>query len=443
MLYWLMGDVSHARNPYPAWGRADAWSFCSPCHWGARSMSLRAGQCRPQRSGVAVRPVEWSIYVVASLITATAVMQVGAVGFVGLIVPHMLRLIFGNDQRVILPASALAGGILLTLADTLARTHHCTRTVPSRRDYRDARGPDIPVPAVPEPLMPHTPAPSTCDGRTHTRETGHPGARSVHQQPGPHTLLATTHDLDHRYPPAALRIAAGPDGQSRPLLGHPGAQRIGQDTLLQTLAGLRPARSGRIEVQGRRIQDLPRAALARRLGLVFQTHHDGFPATVLETALIGRHPYLRPWDIETGEDYARARAALAEMDLAGLEQRAVDTLSGGERQRLAIATVLTQDPRLLLLDEPTSQLDLHHQVAVLNRVRAIVAQQRRAAVLVLHDVNLAARYCDHLLLLFPDGQACWGPTPTMLVPSALERLYDQPLSVGEIDGHPVFLPRSD
>lgn len=288
--------------------------------------------------------------------------------------------------------------------------------------------------------MPQTPARSPAAERP--RETSHPGARSVHEAPGANTLLATRElimDIPGRPAGSPLDLTVNP-GHCWGILGPNGS---GKTTLLQTLAGLRPARSGRIEVQGRRIQDLPRAALARRLGLVFQTHHDGFPATVLETALIGRHPYLRPWDIETGEDYARARAALAEMDLAGLEQRAVDTLSGGERQRLAIATVLTQDPRLLLLDEPTSQLDLHHQVAVLNRVRAIVAQQRRAAVLVLHDVNLAARYCDHLLLLFPDGQACWGPTPTMLVPSALERLYDQPLSVGEIDGHPVFLPRSD
>lgn len=268
------------------------------------------------------------------------------------------------------------------------------------------------------------------------------GARSVHQKPGPDTLLAT-HDLvidiPGRAAGAPLELTVDP-GQCWGILGPNGA---GKSTLLQTLAGLRTPRAGRVEVRGQGIERLPRAELARRLGLVFQSHHDGFPATVLETALIGRHPYLRPWDIETSEDYARARAALAEMDLSDLEGRMVDTLSGGERQRLAIATVLTQDPGLLLLDEPTSQLDLHHQVAVLNRVQAIVAQEHRAAVLVLHDVNLAARYCDHLLLLFPDGQACWGPTATMLVPAALERLYNQRLSVGEVDGLPVFLPRSE
>lgn len=287
-------------------------------------------------------------------------------------------------------------------------------------------------------------APSSPTAPAHSRPHEAPGlgARSVHQKPGPDTLLAT-HDLvidiPGRAPGAPLELTVDP-GQCWGILGPNGA---GKSTLLQTLAGLRTARAGTIEVRGQALSRLPRAELARRIGLVFQTHHDGFPATVLETALIGRHPYLRPWDIETSEDYARARAALAEMDLAELEHRMVDTLSGGERQRLAIATVLTQDPSLLLLDEPTSQLDLHHQVAVLNRVQGIVAQAHRAAVLVLHDVNLAARYCDHLLLLFPDGQACWGPTATMLVPSALERLYNQRLSVGEVDGLPVFLPRNE
>ncbi|MBS3800822.1 MAG: iron ABC transporter permease [Thioalkalivibrio sp.] len=121
MLYWLMGDVSHARNPYPAWGVLVCVILLA-LPLGRTLNVLARGPLQAAALGVAVRPVEWSIYIAASLITATAVTQVGAVGFVGLIVPHMLRLVFGNDQRVILPASALAGGILLTLADTLART---------------------------------------------------------------------------------------------------------------------------------------------------------------------------------------------------------------------------------------------------------------------------------------------------------------------------------
>lgn len=225
-------------------------------------------------------------------------------------------------------------------------------------------------------------------------------------------------------------------GQCWGVLGPNGA---GKTTLLHTLAGLRAPRSGEVLLTGEPLTGLARRTVARRLALVFQDHHDGFPATVLETALIGRHPYLRAWDLESPGDSAAARAALRRVDLAGLEHRQVATLSGGERQRLAFATALTQDPQLYLLDEVVSHLDLHHQVVVFGIVREKVSAGS-GAVLVLHDLNLAARHCDHVLLLYPDGSACWGPTSEMLSLPVLERLYGQRLVEGEVDGVPVFLP---
>lgn len=121
MLYWLMGDVSYARTPWPA---VIVLAVCimliMPL---ARNLNVLArGPMQAAALGVAVRPLEWTVYLLASLLTATAVTTAGSIGFVGLIVPHMLRLVLGNDQRIILPASALAGGTLLVLADTLART---------------------------------------------------------------------------------------------------------------------------------------------------------------------------------------------------------------------------------------------------------------------------------------------------------------------------------
>jgi iron complex transport system permease protein len=121
MLYWLMGDLSHARNPAMGWTvlalvLVIAWPL-------GRSLNVLArGTLQAAALGVSVRSLEWTVYLLAALLTATAVTLAGTVGFVGLIVPHMLRLVLGNDQRVILPAAALAGGSLLTLADTLART---------------------------------------------------------------------------------------------------------------------------------------------------------------------------------------------------------------------------------------------------------------------------------------------------------------------------------
>lgn len=120
MLYWLMGDVSYARSPWPALGLL-ALVCLSLVPLGRSLNVLARGPLQAAALGVSVRPLEWLIYILASLLTAVAVTTAGSVGFVGLVVPHMLRLVLGNDQRLILPACALAGGTLLVLADTLAR----------------------------------------------------------------------------------------------------------------------------------------------------------------------------------------------------------------------------------------------------------------------------------------------------------------------------------
>ncbi len=215
-------------------------------------------------------------------------------------------------------------------------------------------------------------------------------------------------------------------GECWGLLGPNGA---GKTTLLHTLAGLRRPRAGQVRLDGDDLHRMPRRRIAQRLGLVFQDHHDGFPSTVLETALIGRHPFLRAWNMENAQDHDLARQALSRMDLGDLAGRQVQTLSGGERQRLALATLLTQDPPLWLLDEPTNHLDLHHQVAVLDLVREEVASGSRGAVMALHDLNLAATYCTHLVLMYPDGGMCWGPTSEIFHVQALERLFRQKLAV--------------
>lgn len=242
-------------------------------------------------------------------------------------------------------------------------------------------------------------------------------------------------DIPGRGAGRALTLSIEP-GQVWGVLGPNG---VGKTTLLHTLAGLRAPRRGEVLLDGRPLATLGRRQIAQRLGLVFQERHDGFPATVRETALIGRHPWLAPWQMEGGEELRLAEAALARLDLGHLADRLVSTLSGGERQRLALATVLTQAPRIWLADEPTNHLDLHHQTKVM-ALLAGEAAEGHAVMMCLHDLNLAARWCDHLLLLYPDGEACWGPADTMLEPAALERLYGQRLATAWVDGAPVFVP---
>jgi iron complex transport system permease protein len=121
MLYWLMGDIAYARSPWPALAvLVLALLLVQPL---GRSLNVLArGSLQAAALGISVRPLEWAVYLLASLLTATAVTTAGSIGFVGLIVPHLLRFVVGNDQRLLLPASALAGGALLVLADALART---------------------------------------------------------------------------------------------------------------------------------------------------------------------------------------------------------------------------------------------------------------------------------------------------------------------------------
>jgi iron complex transport system ATP-binding protein len=208
-------------------------------------------------------------------------------------------------------------------------------------------------------------------------------------------------------------------GQCWAILGRNG---VGKTTLLHTLGGLRAPAAGTIALEGRPLAALSAREVARIRGLLTQDDSDAFGATVLETAMIGRHPYLSRWQWESAEDLRIARAALAAMDVADAEQRDVRTLSGGERRRAALAALLTQQPRLMLLDEPSSHLDLSHQLAVLRRLAAIVRDQHSATIMVLHDVNLARRFCDHVLLL-DQGVAIAGFAAELLTAERLSKIY--------------------
>ena len=208
-------------------------------------------------------------------------------------------------------------------------------------------------------------------------------------------------------------------GRVLALLGRNGA---GKSSLLHVLAGIAAPAEGEVLFAGRPVAEWPRRDLASQLGLLAQASEDPFPGTVLDTALVGRHPHIDFWQWESDADRAAARRCLAAMDLEGLEARDVGTLSGGERRRLAIATVLAQDPQVFLLDEPIQQLDPQHELDVLRRFRAL-AEAGRTVVLSLHDPGLAARFADDVLLLFGDGRWRLGPVGETLHESAIGELY--------------------
>ena len=213
-------------------------------------------------------------------------------------------------------------------------------------------------------------------------------------------------------------------GETLAVLGRNGS---GKTSLLHTLAGLRGAAAGGIALCGKPYAELAPRAAAHLRGLLVQTHSDAFPASVLETALIGRHPHLGRWAWEGAEDQRIARAALEAVGLAGLEDRDVHSLSGGERQRLAMATLLTQQPLLYLLDEPLAHLDLSHQIVMLELAKRHAGECRAGFIIAIHDMNLALRYCQRALLLYGDGRWKEGPGDEVLTVENLSELYGQPL----------------
>ena len=220
----------------------------------------------------------------------------------------------------------------------------------------------------------------------------------------------------------ALDLAVS-GGELLAVLGQNGS---GKSLTMHTLAGLRPAAGGQVLLGERDVAVSRRQDIAQELALLPQHVDDIFPATVLDTAMIGRHPHIGRFQWESARDFEIGREALAAVDLEELAHRDILTLSGGERRRLAIAQVLTQQPRVYLLDEPTNHLDPQHQLDALRLFRER-ADAGAAVIASLHDVNLAVRYADRCLLLYGDGRWDIGATPDVLDEQRLSELYATPM----------------
>lgn len=192
-------------------------------------------------------------------------------------------------------------------------------------------------------------------------------------------------------------------GENWAVLGMNGC---GKTTLLHHLAGLLIPQSGEININETPIYELTRKEIAQQLSLLLQHQEDHFPGTVLESVLIGRHPHLKSWQWESEDDQNLARKTLNLVGLDNFAERSILTLSGGERQRVALATLLVQQAKIRLLDEPVNHLDIHHQHEVMKILTS--GNESAVNVFVLHDVNLATRYCDHALLIYGNGTTRQG-----------------------------------
>ncbi|KWH61480.1 ABC transporter ATP-binding protein [Burkholderia anthina] len=227
--------------------------------------------------------------------------------------------------------------------------------------------------------------------------------------------------------PGEIWCVAGPNG-------------AGKTTLLATLAGLQPPAAGHVEIDGRPLAAWRPERLAQRRALMPQQLHDAFSATVFDTVLLNRFPYLGGWGWERDGDRAAARAALATFDLTALASRDVMSLSGGERQRVALAATLCQDAPLMLLDEPLAHLDLHHQIDCLTALAAWLAAGSRTVMFSCHDLNLARRFATHALLLDGRGHAWAGLVHDVLTPERASDAFGYPLVLIRENGRDALLP---
>ena len=400
VVWWLLGNLQVSE-----WGLLEvvaavvATGLVVAVLWSRDLNLLALGDEAAASLGLNVTRGRTQFFIVASLVTGATVASCGIIGFVGLIVPHAMRLLVGPDHRRLVPASALAGAAFLVAADCVARS-----LLP--------QGEEIPIGVVT----------ALCGGpiflvllRRHKAEVGGrrteirgqksevggqrsdpsggvPGwAGASRLKPELQMRTLTVESLQAGYGDLPvlhdITLAIAP-GEFLGLLGPNGC---GKTTLLRALrGGLRP-RQGCVRLDGRDVHAIDKSSLAQTIAYLPQDLTIELDFTVYELALMGRSPHLGRFARESEEDRRVAEGAMQRADVEWLAGRPITALSGGERQRSLIAMCLAQQPKILLLDKPTNHLDLAHQLSILNLIAGLNRQQGLTVVAVFHDLTWRPR----------------------------------------------------
>jgi len=215
-----------------------------------------------------------------------------------------------------------------------------------------------------------------------------------------------------------LRVRAGE------IVGIIGPNGAGKSTLLRAISGVLRPDEGRIIVCGDDIAQISRVELARRVAVVPQSANLPESFTAIEIVILGRTPHLRLLQSEGPSDLAVVRRAMESCGILELADRRIGELSGGERQRVVIARALAQEPKLLMLDEPTSHLDINHQAAILDLVASLAEERELGVLVVFHDLNLAAQYCHRLVILKTGRVVATGPPEKVITADTVALTYD-------------------
>ena len=219
-----------------------------------------------------------------------------------------------------------------------------------------------------------------------------------------------------------------------------GPNGSGKTTLIKCINRILKPQGGAVLVEGRDVRETKLRGLARLLAYVPQSAAHVFPSTVFDTVLLGRRPYVN-WGISP-RDKAIVSQTLSLMGLEALAMRHFSELSGGEQQKVLLARALAQEPQVLLLDEPTSNLDLRHQLEVLGIVRSVVREKRMSAIMAIHDLNLASRYADRVVMLNGGNIIDAGDPVSVFTPENIAHVYGVEAVVKSEGGRPYIVPIS-
>lgn len=250
-------------------------------------------------------------------------------------------------------------------------------------------------------------------------------------------MIAEARNLSYAYTERQVFRGLSFSVQEGDVLGVVGPNGCGKTTLIKCIDRiLQP--EGELRIRGKEISEYHHDELARTVAYVPQALSIGMAMNVLEVVLMGRRPYVR-WRI-SDNDLSLATGVLEQLGISHLAFRKLTQVSGGERQKVMIARAMVQEPSLLLLDEPTSALDIRYQLEVMTLIRSVVRQQNIAAMLAIHDLNLAARFCDRILVLHQGKIVASGAPADLLKPPLIEQVYGVRAIVGTEGGLPFILP---
>jgi iron complex transport system ATP-binding protein len=252
--------------------------------------------------------------------------------------------------------------------------------------------------------------------------------------------MLTVKELSYTYALFGLKeiSISIPKGCITSLIGPNGS---GKSTLLRLIARLLKPQTGEIVLDGQSIFTMKAKELACKMGMLPQLNEHRLDLTVLELAQLGRRPHLHLSQRLSEKDHRVVQKAIAMTQLNGFEHRFVSSLSGGERQRAWIAMLLAQEPQVLLLDEPTTYLDIAHQLELLELIRTLNVEQGLTVVMVLHDVNQAAQYSDRILVLNQGQIVDDGPPHKVLTPALFHNVFGVDVRMMHDDGVPLIIPR--